>query len=764
VVERGRAPGRAQGVAGTWPPRGAAQAGGFAPSGLDAWSSFIERLREWVRAEAGAGRLLPWVPVAFGTGIALYFAADHEPVASVAVITATALCVAAFLLRRQKIFPLAVMIAAIAAGFATATWKTKLIAHGVLARPMYGMSLSGFVETRDIRERTDRFVLRVTQMESPSPRSQVKLERVRLSVRKGTAPEVGSFVELKARLQPPLAPLRPGSYDFGRDMFFQGIGASGFVTGAIKTLEPPVSGGWSLRYAAFMQGLRDAIDARIRTALDGDKRAIATALLTGRRDAITTPVNDAMFISGLGHVLSISGYHMAVVAGVVFFTVRALLALIPVLTVGFPIKKWSAAAALAAAAFYLLLSGAEVATQRSFFMTAVVLIAVLVDRRAVTFRTLAVAAMIVLVLAPEALVHPSFQMSFAATLGLVALVQIGMPRLFASPDNSVTAKVAMWGGREIVTLTLASLVAGLATTPYAAFHFHRVTPYGVLANLAAMPVVSVLVMPAGLLGLVAMPFGFDGLFWWLMGLGIDWMIFVTEWVAALPGAIGRMAAFGVGPLIMASGGIVLLGLLRTPLRWSGAAVLVLSVVWAVAVPQPDILISGDGHNVGVRGKDGRLHVMRIAKDAFLLKEWLSADADARPPAASSLSEGVSCDEAGCVTQMADGAFVALALRPEALTDDCEHAALLVTARQAPPACAASVLPGERLRRQGALALRRTRDGFAVDAVKPKGVDRPWSKGSAGDAEAAETILAPRPAVVPRAVDATPSEADLQAEE
>ncbi len=167
---------------------------------------------------------------------------------------------------------------------------------------------------------------------------------------------------------------------------------------------------------------------------------------------------------------------MAVVAGVVFFVVRALLALFPVLTAGFPIKKWAAAAALGAATFYLLLSGAEVATQRSFFMTAVVLIAVIVDRRAVTFRTLAVAAMIVLVLAPEALVHPSFQMSFAATLGLVALVQIGMPRLFASPDHSVTAKVAMWGGRELITLLLASLVAGLATTPYAAFHFHRVTP------------------------------------------------------------------------------------------------------------------------------------------------------------------------------------------------------------------------------------------------------------------------------------------------
>jgi competence protein ComEC len=346
---------RTQGVAGTWPPRGAAQGAALAPSGA-AWSSFLERLQAWVRAEAGAGRLLPWVPLAFGTGVALYFTAAHEPLLSVSIATAIALCIAAFLLRRSRFFVAAVMVAAVSAGFATATFKTARMTHTVLARPIYSVSLSGFVETRDIRERTDRFVLRVTTMDAP--RLSTKLERVRLSVKKGTAPDVGSFVELKARLLPPLAPLRPGSYDFSRDMFYQGIGASGFVMGAIKAAEPPESGGLRLRYAAFMQGLRDAIDARIHSRLDGDERAIATALLTGRRDAITTPVNDAMFISGLGHVLSISGYHMAVVAGVVFFAVRALLALIPGLTVSFPIKKWSAAAALAAAAFYLLLSGA----------------------------------------------------------------------------------------------------------------------------------------------------------------------------------------------------------------------------------------------------------------------------------------------------------------------------------------------------------------------------------------------------------------------
>ncbi|WP_315780187.1 ComEC/Rec2 family competence protein [Bradyrhizobium sp. SZCCHNPS1003] len=758
MAEPVRPPGGRRGIAGAmadvWPPRGAL-AGGWPAIGAGASSAFAVRLKSWAVEEAGAGRLLPWVPVAFGAGIALYFTADHEPVLWIAATTAALLCIVAIMMRRHRMFPAAVMIAAAACGFAAATIKTARVAHPVLARPLYSVALSGFVEARDIRERSDRIVLRVTAMESP--RNAVTIARVRLAVRKGTAPEVGSFVQLKARLLPPMAPVRPGSYDFARDMFFQGIGASGFVMGAITTATPPQAAGFGLGYAAAMQGLRDAIDARIRARLTGDERAIATALLTGRRDAITPDVNDAMFVSGLGHVLSISGYHMAVVAGVVFFAVRALLALIPGLTISHPIKKWAAAAALVAAAFYLLLSGAEVATQRSFFMTAVVLIAVTVDRRAVTFRTLAVAAMIVLIAAPEALVHPSFQMSFAATLGLVALVQFGLPKLFATPDSSTAQRIALWGGRELAMLLLASLIAGLATTPYAAFHFHRVTPYGVLANLAAMPVVSVLVMPAGLLGLLAAPFGLDGPWWTLMGLGIDWMIAVTRWVAALPGAVGRIPGFGIGPLILASLGVILIGLLRTPLRWSGAVGLVVATAWAATTPLPDVLIAGDGRAVAVRGRDGRLHVMRTGKDVFATKEWLAADADARLPADSSLADGVSCDEAGCVVAMADGRFAALTLRAEALDDDCARAALIVTTRAAPSSCAAAVIDRQRLQQQGALMLVQRGTGFSVTPVRAGGTDRPWWPAPA-EAGEFDTTLTPR-APVSRLQDATPPETE-----
>jgi len=707
----------------TWPPDGAVPASAGAGAREELAASCAAWIRAAARAEAGPGRLVPWVPVAFGAGIALYFAASHEPVGWVAALTAAALAALAFVVRHRPVFAAAALAAAMASGFAAATVKAALIAHPVLDRPLYASSLTGFVETREVREKADRFVLRVSALEARG--GAPKLTRVRLSVRKGTAPPVGSFIEVKARLTPPLAPLRPGGYDFARDLYFQGIGASGFVLGAVTVRAPPEAGGVRLRYAAAMQGMRDAIDGRIRAVLDGDTRAIATALITGRRDAITPSVNDAMFISGLGHILSISGYHMAVVAGVVFFVLRLLFAVSPALVATFPIKKVAAAAALVAAAFYLLLSGAEVATQRSFLMTAVVLIAVMADRRAVTVRTLALAALAVLLLAPEALVHPSFQMSFAATLALVVLVEFGMPRLFAAADSPLAARAALWGGREVLTLAAASLVAGLATTPYAAFHFHRLAPYGVIANLAAMPVVSGLVMPAGLAGLVAAPFGLDGPFWLVMGVGIEWMVLIAQWVAALPGAVGRIPAFGAGALMVMSGGILMLGLLRTRLRLAGLAVVAAGIVSAMATPRPDVVVAADGASVAVRGTDGALRVMRTGNDAFTVREWLAADADARAANDFALSHDVSCDDLACVVALRGARLVALTSRPEAFADDCARAAVIVTRHQAPPACGALVIDTERLSRDGALTLRATEDGFVVDPARPRGSLRPW---------------------------------------
>ena len=699
------------------------------PDGVVRWTGrAANRLRAWALADVGPGRLVPWLAIAFGTGVVLYFTADQEPALWAAAALTTASIAAAVLARNSPVaFPVALGIAAVAAGFTTATVKRAIIAHPVLQAAVWNVELAGFVEVREERERSDRIVVRVQHI--AAPRLHEKLERVRLAVRKGTAPAVGSFVTLKARLSPPVAPLRPGGYDYARDIYFQGIGASGFALGRIHTVDPPTSGGLWLRYATAIDGMREAIDKRIRAVLPGDRGSIASALITGKRDAISTPVNDAMYVSSLAHVLSISGYHMVVVSGVVFFTLRALLALLPGFAARQPIKKWAALAALGAATFYLLLSGSEVATQRSYIMIAIVLLGVLVDRPALTLRTLTVAALGVLLLAPEAVAQPSFQMSFAATLALVAGYERGQPWLMAGADTPLGARIALWGGREIIALVGASMIAGSATTIFAAYHFHRLAPYGMIANLLVMPVVSAWVMPMGILGVLVLPFGFDTLFWRLMGDGISWMITASLWVTSLPGSVGRMAAFGVGPLLIASFGLVVLCLLKTPLRLAGVALVALAITFAVRTPQPDVLVAPDGESFAVRTAGGRLALIKTGNDAFAFRDWLGADADARTPKDKSLGTGVACDPAGCIGRLADGSLVAMVRRVEAFEEDCRRAALVLTARYAPPDCAARVVDQKVWQRTGALALalRRVGHDFELTVARPEGYTRPWSR-------------------------------------
>jgi competence protein ComEC len=758
VVEWGRARGRAE----TWPDGRR----GPAIQWPVRWPAHAPRLTElvkarvaaWLAADTAPGRLMPWLPIAFGFGVVGYFVAEREPAwwaGGAAFLSCAALAVIAR--RRPVAFPLILAFCAIAAGFAAATLRTRMLAHPILSGPVYSASITGFVEVREERERTDRIVVRVRTIDGD--RLGQALDRVRLSVRKGTAPAVGSYISVKARLNPPLQPLRPGGYDFARDLYFHGIGASGFVSGTVKVEPAPEPPGLALRLSAAIERVRDAIDERIRVTVKGDAGAIASALITGKRDAISAPVNDAMYVSSLAHVLSISGYHMAVVAGVVFFVIRASLALVPGLATRRPIKKWAAGVAFVAAALYLFLSGAEVATQRAFIMTAIVLVGVMADRPALTLRTLAVAALGVMLLSPESVVHPSFQMSFAATLALIAVYERGLPRI-GGRETSLGARAALWGVNELVALVLASLVAGLATTPYAAFHFHRLAPYGVLANLAAMPVVSGWVMPLGLLALIVLPFGYDAPLWQLMALGIDWMTAVALWVAQLPGAVGRVAAFGPGPLLVGTAGLVMICLLRTPLRVLGAVLVLGASVLAVTTPQPDVMVAGSGDAFAVRGPDGRLQLLKTGSDTFSLREWLAADGDARQPGTAA-GQGFACDDAGCVAKLADGKLVAIATAPAALTEDCRRAALVITTRQRPPACIAPLIDRDMWRQGGALALRRMGEHWEITATRSPAQDRPWVPAAiGGSSERSRTPTADRTA--PR--DATPRPEALEADD
>jgi competence protein ComEC len=310
------------------------------------------------------------------------------------------------------------------------------------------------------------------------------------------------------------------------------------------------------------------------------------------------------------------------------------------------------------------------------------------------------------------------------------------------------------------------LVRGLGDEPYAAFHFHRVTPYGVIANLLAMPIVSAWVMPMGILGILTMPLGLDAEFWRQMGHGIEWMNAVGLWVASLPGAYGRVTLFGTGPLSLATAGFLVIGLLKTPLRWSGAVAVAAATIWAASAPRPDVLIAGDGRDFAVRGNDGRLAIHHTGGDSFAVREWLAADADGRDVHDQSLGQGIACDPSGCIGKLAGGGLVAYVLTPEAFEEDCTRAALGGASRGDPPTdCRATVIDRALWRQRGALVLSRRGNDFVVESARPKNFDRPWSPAPVPRQPLAASSGEPgRAEIGSRARDATPRQEDIEADQ
>lgn len=696
-----------------------ARIGGF-------WAAAGEQFAGAVRSEVDTARLAPWLPICFGIGILLYFAAPAEPSLIAAGASALTLAFVVFLSRaRPFAFVAAMAFAAVAAGFAAGTLRGRLVAHPTLSRPTQTLVLTGFVEARSATDRSDRIVVRLTSAEGRGAKGLSK--RIRVSLRRGTAPDVGSHIEFKARLFPLLNPTRPGGYDYALGGYFAGLGATGYVLGKTHPAVAPAETPLKIRIFTAIEHIRRALTARILAAIPGETGAVATALVSGVRDQISAEVNEAMRISGLYHVLSISGLHMAIVAGVIFAFVRGGLALVPGFALRFPIKKWTAAIALAGSYFYMLLAGADAPTLRSFIMIGLVLTGVMLDRPAITLRTLSLAAFIVLTLTPEAILNPGFQMSFAATLALVSLYQWLAPSLLAAPppkNSGAIVRLSMRAGKWLLAGAVTSLLAGLATTPYAAFHFQRLAPYGLLANVLAMPAISFIIMPMGVLGVALIPFGYDAFAWQAMGWGIDMMLAIARQVASLPGAEGRIPAFGAGALLAATAGFLMLAIPVSKLRFLGAPLLALALVLALAAPRPDVLIDQEAGTIAVRGGDGRLTILNAKRARISAENWLAADGDTRK-SRDVLDRGFRCDRDGCVAKLADGTLVAAPRRPEAFANDCRTAGIVVSRFDVPDRCAAPGVDRKMLATTGALSLRHVDGKWAVRAVRSPASDRPW---------------------------------------
>lgn len=562
-------------------------------------------------------QLFLWSPVLFAAGIGLYFSLSFEPPLTYAVIPALlflSICLLpyGFISRNvSAFFSFARLICIMAVGFTCAKVHTVLIEAPILEREINFAEIEGTIETLEYLSggKGSRAILSDLNIE--------KLDRdktpykIRLQIRKDEGLQVGQRIKALARISPPSDALIPGGYDFRRAMFFSQIGAVGFAFKQPEIIrENPA--------IPTIEGIRRKIAGLIETSLPEREAGIASALMIGQKKGISEEDDTALRDAGLAHLLAISGLHVSLIAGSVFFMVRMLMALYPPLALRCPIKKLSAVISLIAAFLFMLVAGATIPTQRAVLMISIVFLGVIMDRVAISMRLLAFAALVVMFLAPESLLSPSFQMSFAAVAGLIAAYE-------ACKNYGVNFyalnKPHMRAALYFVGICFSSIIASAATAPLSAYHFQQVAAYGLISNLVAIPLMAFLIMPAALFAFILMPLG---LAYWplkLMALGIAAIIETAYWTSALPGAVWVTPGWPLSALIM----IVLSGLILILWQGRGRVVgiipLLLSAVLIYRAPLPDILIASEGELAAIRNASGYLYVTTRRAEKFTRENW-----------------------------------------------------------------------------------------------------------------------------------------------
>lgn len=668
-----------------------------------------------------------WLPFAYGAGILAYFSLPVEPSLWAAPVLTLLLAVLAGLAGggRRWIALLALMASL---GMAVAAFRTALVAAPVLARAQMA-EVQGHIETIEFTPQRSRILLRVHKVEGLAAADTPY--RVKIGLPGQLALPTGSAVSLRASLAPPAGPALPGGFDFRREAFFRGIGAIGYAIGPVRPwaeAPPPPA---MLAWLARLDEARNLLTRRIAGIIEGPAGAVAAALVTGKRGLIPDEANDALRLSGLYHIVSISGLHMVLAAGVLFWTIRAGLALSTRLVLRWPIRKIAAFGAMVGATAYCLFAGSEVATIRSLVMTLVMLGAILLDRPALAMRNLALSALLVLTFQPEALLGPSFQMSYAAVAALIAAQGLWRP---ARPEpEGGTGRAGGWTRRILAAfagIVVTTIVASLATAPFAAYHFYRVNPFGLIGNALGIPLVSLVVMPAAVAGSLLYPFGLDELIWQLMGHGIRGVMAVAGWVAgfdkaSLPAPLIRHSQFGALVLAMA-----VLILPASRLRLLAVAPFAFWLASLVMPAQPDLIVHENGRMLLARGEGGAYRVLSFGPSPdFVLGQWLPALGDARPPKAPDLKHGVRCDRLGCTLRLADGRWLAFPQRTEALREDCARADILVTPLEN-RICPSGRVPvdGRTLRQRGTLWLWAEANGsWRLEGTRAARHHRPWQR-------------------------------------
>jgi competence protein ComEC len=665
-----------------------------------------------------------WLPVFFGIGIGLYFALPVEPWIGLGAIPCLGLAAGLWAMRRSTI-PFAVLAASLAMGlgFSAAQIRTAWVAAPVLGRNITVAVVEGVIdEVEMLPDGGQRLTIEDLLFDRPDLAVPARI-RIRLKPVHGTA-AVGDRIRVRAMLMGPPQPVMPGAFDFARWCWYKQFGAVGSALGPPEILRAGETSSW-LR---FVNGVRHNVTARIQAVLPGDTGAVAAALTSGDQMPISAPMMQAYRDSGLAHILSISGLHITMAAGLVFVGLRTLLALIPAIALRHPIKKWSAALAIGFAWFYTLLAGSPVPALRSFYMTGLILVAVLLDRVALSMRLVAWAAVAVMVAAPDEMIGPSFQMSFAAVVALIAAYETLTPKQaeWRSAHPGWMAGTALY----VFGVVMSTLIAGTATAIYGVYHFNRFAVWSVAANMLAVPLTGFWVMPWALLMFLLMPLGLEAIALVPMGWGVAGVNWIAKWVAGWPSSAINVPVMPLWGLVVFTLGGCWLVIWRGPLRWWGLAPMAVAFLGMALYQPPDLLIDGRGDGLAVRTQDGRL--LQNGKGGRILKEsWArraGPEAPERWPKRSSSRDGrLRCDESGCLWRVADR-VVALVRDEDEPEAACAGADVVISRVPIRGACRGPRLVVDRfdLWRKGPHVLWFEADTIRVETVAGWQGDRPWS--------------------------------------
>lgn len=669
-----------------------------------------------------------WSPVIVGCGIASYFSLQSEPDIWMGVLmfgVSTLLWGVLHWIYLLRIISQVLLLFSL--GFMVAQGRAIFLKTPMLQGPVSARYMLGDVNQVEIRPNGQRVTLKNLWIPGDYwPSQELLPNKIRFVLKGKLQPSVpllpGQRISVKVGLNPPGEPVVPGGFDFRRQAYFQGLGAVGFALSMPKVKWERA--GWSNKMARWRQQLT----IRIRQSVTGDAGAIAAALITGDRSGISDELRQSFADAGLAHILAISGLHLSILAGLVFFCIRRGLCLIPRIALDYPIKKWAALVTMGITLGYLILCGQSVPATRAFLMTSLMMIAIILDRAALSMHNVAVAALVLLLAFPEVLIGASFQLSFAAVIALIAVYeskQLVWMQVYAR--SRWLKRVWLYVSGILGT----SLIASLATAPFGVYHFGRFPLYGILANLVAVPLTTLWIMPMAILSMMGFAFGSATLPLKGLGTGISVLITIAERVSNWPNAVMLLPSVPILALAVFSLGGLWLCLWSRPWRWWGAWGFGMAILIFLMTSAPDMYIAATGKVIGIRGRDSYLWLTTRQASSFLKDSWQRdggfKGVKRMPRDKVVLGNSLFCSDSIC-QYLHNGHHVLFTRSPQASLQMCCD--LVINTTERPIRCPASCLMIEApvLQAKGAHAiwLPRGRSPIVVSVQQDLG-QRLWSR-------------------------------------